>query len=115
MAFGDKGTIVVDDCCGDRGMMRYVDDAHGEARADTVYPDSTVSERGYETYTIDKWVDQPLPLTTQPQDWAALYKNVGAALDGTEELRVTPESVLRCFKVIEAAFASAKTGISVEL
>jgi predicted dehydrogenase len=94
-------------------MMRYVENAHGDARQDTVYPDSTVAERGNETYAIEKWVEQPLPLTTQPQDWAYLYKNVAAALDGTEELRVTPESVLRCFKVIEAAFESAKTGVSV--
>ena len=115
IAYGDKGAIVVDECCGDRGMMRYVESAHGDARADMVYPDSTIAERAAETYSIDKWVEQPLPLTEQPQDWASLYKNVGAALDGTEELRVTPESVLRCFKVIEAAFKSAKTGVSVEL
>ena len=115
IAYGDKGAIVVDECCGDKGMMRYVESAHGDARADMVYPDSTVAERAAETYSIDKWIEQPLPLTEQPQDWASLYKNVGAALDGTEELRVTPESVLRCFKVIEAAFKSAETGVSVEL
>lgn len=115
MAFGDRGTIVVDECCGNRGMMRYVGDAHGDARADTVYPDSTVSVRDAEHFAIDTWVEQPLPLTPQPQDWASLYKNVGAALDGTEALRVTPESVLRCFRVIEAAFLSAKMGVSVEM
>ncbi|MBE6658015.1 MAG: Gfo/Idh/MocA family oxidoreductase [Ruminococcaceae bacterium] len=114
MAFGDKGTIVVDECCGDKGRMRYVENAHGDARSDTVYPDSTVAERGNETYTIDEWVDAPLPLTPQPQDWASLYKNVAASLDGTEALRVTPESVLRCFRVIEAAFQSAESGVSVE-
>ena len=115
MAFGDKGTIVVDECCGNTGRMRYVADAHDDARSNTVYPDSTVSARAAQTYTIDQWEEAALPLTPQPQDWASLYKNVAGALDGTEALEVTPESVLRCFRVIEAAFRSAETGKSVEL
>ena len=63
---------------------------------------------------IDEWEETRLPLTPQPQDRASLYKNVAAALEGKEELVVTPESVLRCFKVIEAARISAESGKSVE-
>ena len=39
--------------------------------------------------------------------------NLAAYLDGKEPLAVTPESVLRCFRVLEAAKRSSETGEAV--
>ncbi len=115
-AFGDRGAIMVNECCGGKGKMRYVEAVHDAARDHTVYPDYTVTTRHADDYfEIDEMKEVALPLTEIPQDWAALYKNVAGALDGTEALEVTPESVLRCFKVVEAAFKSAETGVSVQI
>jgi len=114
MAYGDRGTIVVDDCCGNSGRMRYVEKAHDEPLLDTVYPNGQVAQREVSHFVIEEWKEDALPLTPQPQDWASLYKNLAGALDGTEALEVTPESVLRCYRVIEAAFASAKSGSAIE-
>ena len=77
--------------------------------------DYTVSARQMEYFNMDNVEEAALPLSFVPQDWASLYKNVAGALDGTEKLEVTPESVLRCFRVIEAAFRSSETGCSVAL
>ena len=109
-AFGDKGSVIIDETCGNTGRMRWVDSAHTEPRDNTVYPDSRVDVRGMEYFAVDKFEEASLPLAPIPQDWASLYKNVAAALDGTAELEVTPESVLRCFRVVEAAFKSSESG-----
>ena len=111
---GEKGAIQVNDICGEAGKMRWVEKAHTEPETVLSYPNGVPTESVIEKYVIDEWQECELPFTEQPQDWASLYKNVGAALDGRESLIVTPESVLRCFEVIEAAFESAKTGKAVE-
>lgn len=56
-----------------------------------------------------------LPETPPPQDWATLYKNVIAYLDGKEDLIVKPAQVLRCYKVMEAAFKSSELGTAVDV
>ncbi|MCQ2432034.1 MAG: Gfo/Idh/MocA family oxidoreductase [Clostridia bacterium] len=112
---GDRGSVIIDSCCGETGRMRWVSEAHDSERGDTVYPDSTVSVRQAEHFNKDKVEEASLPLSFVPQDWASLYKNLAGALDGTEDLIVTPQSVLRCFRVVEAAFRSAETGKSVDL
>ena len=111
---GDRGAISVPSCCCDGGTMRCAKKMTANPEKATVYPDYHVSERPIDMYKIDEWEETKLPLTPQPQDWASLYKNVAAALDGREKLIVTPESVLRCFKVLEAARKSAESGKSVE-
>lgn len=114
-AFGDRGSVIIDECCGNSGKMRWVETAHTDDRENTVYPEGTVSTRTMGFYAVDTVEEAALPLSPVPQDWAALYKNVAGALDGTEALEITPESVLRCFRVVEAAFRSAETGTSVEM
>ena len=113
-AFGDRGSVIIDDICGNTGRMRWIKDAHTTPLDNIVYPDGRVDVRGMELYNIDSMEETGLPLSPLPQDWASLYKNVAAALDGTAELEVTPESVLRCFGVVEAAFKSSESGASVE-
>ena len=46
--------------------------------------------------------------------WHSLYQNLGGVLAGTEELIVKPAQVLRCMKVIEAAFKSSREGVTVQ-
>lgn len=115
VVFGDRGSLVIDTCCGDTGRMRWVEKTHPSPLDNVVYPDYTVSARQMEYFNMDKVEEAALPLSFVPQDWASLYKNVAGALDGTEKLEVTPESVLRCFRVIEAAFRSSETGCAVAL
>lgn len=53
-------------------------------------------------------VESQVPLAET--DWDACYRNVARALAGEEPLIVTPESALKHVAVIEAAYASARTG-----
>jgi len=111
---GDRGSIVINGVCGDTGSMRSIKQMEQSKGDAIVYPDTNVATRTYDNYTVKEWEDTPLPIEPVKQDWASLYKNVAAALDGKEELIVTPESVLRCFKVIEAAHKSSELGRTVE-
>ena len=43
------------------------------------------------------------------------YRNIAAVLDGTEELRVKPEEAMRGMLVMEAAFASDRTGEAIKV
>ena len=80
-----------------------------------VYPNETVDARTYGKTVVDAWEETTVPETPIPQDWAKLYLNLAAYLDGKEPLAVTPESVLRCFRVLEAAKRSSETGEAVLL
>lgn len=111
---GEMGSVQVDACCGNSGRARYIKNAHNYDADAKLYTGGTVSHRNIEMYEIDEWEETELPKTPVVQDWASLYKNLGAHLDGREPLVVTLESVLRCFKVIEAARKSSETGESVD-
>ncbi len=71
-------------------------------------PTRTMAPRPHETI-------EELPLPEIKTDWADFYKNVLAVLDKKEELIVKPWEVMRVFKVIEACFASARTGQAIEV
>ena len=113
-ACGDRGTIMIPDGSGDGAVMRCIRDAETSATEAVVYPDSRVEKRAYNNFSVTEWEEIILPTTPVPQDWASFYKNVTAALDGRDALVVTPESVLRCFRVLEAAKKSSETGRTVE-
>ena len=66
-------------------------------------PTRTMAPRPKETL-------EELPLPQVEADWSNYYKNVMAAIDQTAELIVKPCQVRRVFQVIEAAFASEKSG-----
>ena len=114
--YGDNGAVQIDKIGGNTGAsMRYMGKSHMEVENTAVYPNGTVSTRPFNKLIVDEWKEENLPLSPIAQDWAELYKNVASALDGSGELAVTPESVLRCFKVFEAALISSKEKRSVEL
>ena len=111
---GNRGSIYVEDCCGETGKARFIAKSHTEDADILLYPGGSMAHRTIGDYKVDEWEEVALPEHTIPQDWATLYKNLAAHLDGKEELVVTPESVLRCFRVIEAARKSSETGLAVE-
>ncbi len=115
VAYGNRGAVKINKIYDDTGVVRYMNKYHFETENTTVYPDEKVSTRPFEKLIVDEWAEDKLPYAPVEQDWADLYKNVGDALDGTGELAVTPESVLRCFKVFEAALISSKEKRSVQL
>ena len=111
--YGDKGALRVEGICGETGTLRCIEKSHTEETAVPVYPNGTVATRTYGKTVIDAWEETTVPETPIPQDWARLYLNLAAYLDGKEPLAVTPESVLRCFRVLEAAKRSSETGEAV--
>ena len=50
-----------------------------------------------------------------PGRWRSYYENIAAAIRGTEELAVTPESVRAVMAVLEAARTSVERGEAVSL
>ena len=111
---GNRGSIYVEDCCGESGKARFIAKSHTEDTDILFYPGGSLAHRSMDNCQVDDWEEVVLPEHPVPQDWAALYKNLAAHLDGKEDLVVTPESVLRCFRVIEAARKSSETGLAVE-
>lgn len=112
--YGTKGMISIGDIEGHDAKVRYIGRSHTETASSPYYTHDAAEKRDQPRFCIDEWEEHDLPFSDIPQDWATVYKNVGAALDGKEPLIVTPESVLRCFKVIEAAFKSSKEGRSID-
>ncbi len=55
---------------------------------------------------------EELPLPTSDADWTSLYRNLVDVIDNGAELIVKPEQVRRVLQLIEAIFASAKSGHS---
>jgi predicted dehydrogenase len=109
-------------CCKDGTVMSHDWDAEGMIvklskdagelswEEDIVYtaagPTRTMAPRPKETTS-------ELPLPEVKANWADLYKNVAGAINGTAELMVKPEQVLRVMKIIDAAFESDKIKSSV--
>ncbi len=69
-------------------------------------PTRTMAPRPRET-------TEEIPLPTVDTDWCEFYKNVTAAIEGKEELKVKPEESLRVMNVIDKLFESAKSGRSI--
>jgi predicted dehydrogenase len=59
--------------------------------------------------TKDTIKEEPLPLVKS--DIRDYYRNIIAAIEGTETLKVSLDSVMRNLRLIEAVFRSAKSGI----
>ncbi len=115
---GDEGTLSIDRLDMTSARIRRVSKRHFEDGSVTAYTLTEACERPTrDDYYIDEIqeFDYPAPEKCPPQDWASLYKNLAAHLEGREELVVKPEEVLRCFKVVEAAFVSAREHRSVQL
>ena len=114
LAYGDRGALIVPDFSGNNAYVRRMKEDHFFHTQELAYTDADISKRPQRKHAVDEWEKFDIPQSPIPQDWASLYKNVGAAIDGTEELIVKPAEVLRCYKVIEAAKKSAKEGVTVQ-
>ena len=110
---GHEGAFTIDDISSEKAHLRHTIDGSEwkEVQVDA-YPSYTMEKRAQKRYQ-PVFENLEAPADNFPQDWAELYKNIVNALDGKEELIVKPEQVLRCYKVMEAAFESSKTGKSV--
>lgn len=71
-------------------------------------PTRTMAPRPKETLE-----ELPLPQVDEDCRWENFYQNVCGVLDGTAELIVRPEELVRVMKVVEAAFESAEKHHSV--
>ena len=110
---GDEGAFTVDEISSQKAKVRHTVEGSKWVEYETnVYPEYTMAKRNQKSYK-PVFENIEAPEENLAQDWAELYKNIVNSLDGKEELIVKPEQVLRCYKVMEAAFESSKTGVSV--
>lgn len=64
-------------------------------------PTKTMAPRAKDTIE-----EIPINPDDYSSDYDSYYRNLAAALDGTEEIRVKPAEAMRVMKVMEAAFES---------
>lgn len=111
-AYGDLGTMVIDDFTGENGMVKVLKhriDEMGQVIIDTpAGPTRTMAPQPEECF-----MEMELPKVDE--DWRSLYKNLVGVLKGEAELIVTPKTVRRTMSLIEAVFESAKTNQVVKL
>ncbi|ONI38112.1 hypothetical protein AN639_11505 [Candidatus Epulonipiscium fishelsonii] len=101
---GDEGTAIIKNWECEGEIVKLDSTAPMEWSDQIVYteagPTRTMAPRPSET-TIN------LELPVVKTDWTDYYKNIVAAIKGTEKLIVTPEQALRVMKVIDLIFESA--------
>jgi predicted dehydrogenase len=111
--FGDKGAMTMQEIGSPAIRVRRI-------KEDTLTRDMV---NGFEDYKVIQREQSRHKITefeefdtnkTPGGSWHSLYQNLGGVLAGTEELIVKPAQVLRCMKVIEAAFKSSKEGVTVQ-
>ena len=109
-AYGDKGTMMIDDFSISSGCIKILNhriDDMGKVIINTsAGPSRTMAPQPDECYSF---IDFP----EVEGDKIGFYKNLIQAINGTEDLVVTPSSVRRTMLTLEAAFESAKTHQSV--
>jgi predicted dehydrogenase len=80
------------------------------------WEDAVIYTHAGPTHTMlprPKYTTKTLKLPKGKGEWVDLYRNIVAAINGKAELIVKPEQALRVMKVIDAAFASDKSGKAV--
>ena len=110
MVLGDKGTAYVNDFTRSGGIISVDETVEPEEIVvmTTSGPTRTFAPRGKKEI-----VERELP--DPPADLTEYYANLRDAIDGKAELIVKPEQVKAVFRVLEAAFESARTGKMIEL
>ena len=110
MVLGDKGTAYVNDFTRSGGIISVDETVEPEeiVAMTTSGPTRTFAPRGKKEIIERELPDSPAELTEY-------YANLRDAIDGKAELIVKPEQVKAVFRVLEAAFESAKTGKMIEL
>ena len=114
IVYGDKGAATM------RGMgdptvkvRKIKEDVFKNNMADG-FIDYKVQPRPQRHHNITEFEEFEFSGEGLDSDWGSVYKNIAGVLDGTQELIVKPSEVMRCFKVIEAAFKSSKEGVTVQ-
>ena len=101
---GDRGALVINDwnCT---GKIIRASEHEVTWEEEIVYtkagPTKTMAPRAKDT--IEEILINPDDYSS---DYDSYYRNLAAALDGTEEIRVKPAEAMRVMKVMEAAFES---------
>ncbi len=110
LVLGEKGTAYVNDFTRSGGVISVDETVEPEVivAMTTSGPTRTFAPRGKKEI-----VERELP--DSPADLTEYYANLRDAIDGKAELIVKPEQVRAVFRVLEAAFESAKTGKMIEL
>jgi scyllo-inositol 2-dehydrogenase (NADP+) len=110
--YGDRGTLKLDDFSGKTGGLSRIRQAPGEGaefnEQQVIGPSRTMAP-----LTPEDIIRLGLPAVEEQP--LAYYNNVVAAIHGTEKLIVSPESVRKTMRVIDAAFLSSETKKTVEL
>lgn len=105
------GTAIIENWDCDGKIVKLSSDEKMEWDNDIVYtsagPTRTMAPRPVHTTA-------QLELPKVTTDWSNYYKNIVDVLDGKAELIVKPEQALRVMNVIDAIFASEKTGMPVK-
>lgn len=106
----EDGTAIINDWSCKGRIIKLSDEKDLGWDDEIIYteagPTRTMAPRPRETTS-------ELELPEVQTDWTDYYKNVIAAIDGSEELIVKPEEALRVMKVIEKIFESGACGKSV--
>lgn len=108
---GDRGALIIPDWSCNGKIVRA---AQHEVtwEEEIIYtkagPTKTMAPRAKDT--IEETVIDGEPYVS---DYDIFYRNLAEVLDGTAELRVKPAEAMRGMKVMEAAFASDRTGQTV--
>ena len=110
MILGDQGTAYVNDFTRSGGIISVDETVEPEEIVvmTTSGPTRTFAPRGKKEI-----IERELP--DSPAELNEYYANLRDAIDGKAELIVKPEQVKAVFRVLEAAFESAKTGKMIEL
>jgi len=110
---GTEGTLVVNDWGCDGEIVRCIDKENKWAD-EIVYtkagPTKTMAPRSEKSVERIK-LSEPEGIT---DNLTVVYNQLLDAVEGKAELTIKPEQVLKCMKVMEAAFESAEKGIVVK-
>ena len=109
---GDKGTLVIEDFMASAGgikLLRQRLDNMGQNIVNTpAGPTRTMAPQPEDCFET-KVLPEP------KENWTFFYENIIDVLQGKAQLIVTPETVSRTMKVVDAAFESIKTNSVIDL
>lgn len=100
----EHGTVVIDAIDGP-GTMKLADTTDETRTLPAIVYTAEGPVAREMTLPMNTTIDVPLPQVDS--EWYYFYKNVAAAIEGREELRVKPEQALRVLKVIDLARQSS--------
>ena len=111
--WGDRGALTMQDIGSPAAHVRRIQEDSLTREKVKAFEDYRVLLRDQSRHRIKEF--EEFDTDRSPGGgWHSLYQNLAGVLAGTEELIVKPAEVLRCMKVIEAAFRSSEEGVAVK-